>query len=100
MAKLLPEHRDLLPIWFSLPLSFFSKLKQLADATGLESTEVLKNALSAYEREIENQVTESVPRPDSSPAALSKLRWSRMSPEQRSAFMQKISRRRWGNSKP
>ncbi|MBL0158872.1 MAG: hypothetical protein IPP47_17450 [Bryobacterales bacterium] len=99
MPKLRPEYRDLLPVWFELPTSFFVKLKRLTDRSGSSSTEVLKKALRLFEESLEPKTTEIGESADRSPASLSSLRWAKMSSEERSEFARKMSLRRWGRKK-
>ncbi len=99
MPKLRPEYRDLLPVWFELPPSFFVKLKRLTDRSGLSSTEVLKKALRLFEESLAPKSVAAAESADRSPASLSSLRWAKMSGEQRSEFARKMSLRRWGKRK-
>jgi hypothetical protein len=95
MPKLRPEYRDLLLVWFELPVSFFVKLQELTKRTDAPAAEVLKRALRQYEESLDSKTQPNAGPADRSPAALSAMRWAKMTPAERSEFARKMSLRRW-----
>lgn len=80
------------PLWWKVPPVFFRKLTRIATRDGRTEAEVLMDALSCMEK---NRSTKTVHMNWKGPKDLAKLRWSKTTPEERSALGRRMARIRW-----
>jgi len=97
---------EFIPIWFRFTPDWYSKLKALADESGVAMDTVIREGVKMYAKasQAKKGMTGSPPElPDSlassSATELAKRRWRKLSPEQRREQARNAAQKRWAGKK-
>ena len=98
--------QEFIPIWFRFTPDWYSKLKALADQTGVTMDTVIREGVKMYAKasQARKGTMGSPPElPDSvassSATELAKRRWRKLTPEQRREQARKAAQKRWAGKK-
>jgi hypothetical protein len=96
------ERRDtetdaFLPVWFQLPRSFYVRLVETANETGLSSAAILKEGLNLFREKHLRKHQPQLVSPEKSDAAsiLARKQWTRLTPKERSERARALAQKRW-----
>ena len=94
------------PVWFGLSARFYTSLNRIAKKYSVTRAEVLTRGIELFAREMKRSDTKDLIPAGAQPGVLNEVmgrvaarRWERLTPEQRSAYGQKMAAARWGKKK-
>jgi hypothetical protein len=97
---------EFIPVWLRFTPDWYRKVKALADESGLTMDAVIRDALKMYAKASRAKKSAGYKAGKPSDAAasrsateLAKLRWQKISPEQRREQARNAARKRWAGKK-